>query len=301
MPPDPPVHPVARIAARSQRQAMDWSLVLASQGIEHILDHVEETGWALLVAAADHAPALAAIRQYRVENRRWPWQRTIPKTGGVFDWFAVAWVSLTVVLYWLSDQRPVFKDAGMMDGAAVAGGQWWRLVTATLLHADLAHLAANAGFGFVLLGLAMGRYGTGVGLLAALLAGVGGNVVSWLAHGASFHGLGASGVVMGALGLITVPAFHELPKMVQPRKLLLGGLAAGVMLFVLLGVSPGTDVVAHFGGFLGGIGLGFMLTLDRRAVAGPVANLAAALIFAGLIIWTWWLALQPGGGDVSSP
>ena len=35
------------------------------------------------------------------------------------------------------------------------------------LHADVGHFATNATFGLVLLGLVMGRYGTGVGLLAA--------------------------------------------------------------------------------------------------------------------------------------
>ena len=292
MPPDPPTNPSARIPARSQRQAMDWSLVLASQGIEHILDHADETGWALMVAETDHASALAAIRQYRMENRRWPWQRTIRQTGEVFDWLAGAWVLLTFVFFWLSHQRPAVEIAGIVDRAAFANGQWWRLFTATLLHADLAHLAANAGFGFILLGLAMGRYGTGMGLLAAFLAGACGNVASWLVHGPSFHGLGASGVVMGALGLITVPAFNQMPERFQPRKILLGGLAAGVMLFVLLGVSPGTDVAAHFGGFLAGIGLGFTLTVCHRVVTGPMANLAAVLILYGVMMWTWWLALH---------
>src|SRR6185295_492432 len=79
---------------------------------------------------------------------------------------------------------------------------WWRLFTAQLLHADLLHFATNAVFGFLLLGLAMGRYGNGVALLATFLAGAGGNIVSWLVYGASFRGLGASGMVMGALGLL---------------------------------------------------------------------------------------------------
>ncbi|MFO1511341.1 MAG: hypothetical protein U1F83_00245 [Verrucomicrobiota bacterium] len=108
--------------AQSQRQAMDWSLVLASQGIEHVLDHAEETGWALLVAESDHAAALAAIRQYRLENRRWPWQRTIAQTGEVFDWFATAWVLLTFVFYWLST-RTVDRAAKSWTGPAVAAGR----------------------------------------------------------------------------------------------------------------------------------------------------------------------------------
>lgn len=290
--PDLSNSPTARISARSQRQAMDWSLVLASQGIEHVLDHAEETGWSLLVAEADYPTALAAIQQYRLESRRWPWQKTIPKTDEVFDWFAAAWVLLTLVFYWVSNQRPAIGEAGMVDGAAVAGGQWWRLFTATLLHADLAHLAANTVFGFILLGLAMGRHGTGVGLLAALLAGVVGNLVSWMAHGKLFHGLGASGVVMGALGLITVQSFDRTRKHPQALRLLLGSLAAGVMLFVLLGVAPGTDVVAHLGGFVTGAAIAVLLALPSRVAPGPLVNLIAGLIFAGLVLGTWWLALR---------
>jgi len=42
------------------------------------------------------------------------------------------------------------------------------------------HLASNLSIGFVLLGLVMGRWGTATGMLAALLAGIGGNVGNWL-------------------------------------------------------------------------------------------------------------------------
>jgi len=269
---------------------MDWSLVLASQGIEHVLDHSEELGWSLITQEAQHSEALSAIRQYRVENRRWPWQNTIPKTDEVFDWFAFAWVLLTFVFYWLSNQRGTIEVAGIVNGDSVAGGEWWRLFTATLLHANIAHLAANAGFGILLLGLAMGRYGTGLGLLGAFLAGAAGNVVSWLAHGNEFRGLGASGVVMGALGLITVQSpFNPSRKYPQTIRVILAGVVAGVMLFVLLGVSPDTDVVAHFGGFTAGIAIGFLLRILPRH---PTANVTAALLFGFLVLLTWWLALR---------
>jgi len=271
---------------------MDWSLVLASQGIEHVLDHTEKLGWSLIIQEAQHSIALAAIRQYRVESRRWPWQNRIPKTDEVFDWFALAWVLLTFVFYWLSDQRATIEDAGLVDGAAVAGGQWWRLFTATVLHANIAHLAANAGFGLLLLGLAMGRYGTGMGLLGAFLAGAAGNLLSWLAHGNEFRGLGASGVVMGALGLITVQSSFDLShKHPQAVRILLAGVVAGLMLFVLLGVSPDTDVIAHLGGFIAGIAVGFSLRILPR---NPVANVTAAILFVLLVLLTWWLALRHG-------
>ncbi len=85
-PPEPPLPPApltTRIPARSRGQAMDWSLVLASQGIEHVIEGPDETGWprnprsseppgpyaplgwGLLVAEPDHGAALTAIRLYR--------------------------------------------------------------------------------------------------------------------------------------------------------------------------------------------------------------------------------------------
>ena len=273
---------------------MDWSLVLASQGIEHTIAEPDQAGWSLTVTAVDEPAAVAAIRLYRAENRHWPWQRTIPQTDELFDWAATVWVLLTIGFYWLSGQNPKIRDTGLVDGDAVASGEWWRLFTGTLLHADLAHLAANAGFGFLLLGLAMGRYGTGVGLLAALLAGAGGNLVSLLVHGKGFHGLGASGVVMGALGLVAVQSFTHLRQHPHALRFVLASLAGGVMLFVLLGLSPGTDVIAHFGGFVSGIGLGFLLSalpLTRR----PIINLAAGIAFATLVLGTWMLALRHAG------
>jgi len=280
-----------RIPARSRGQVMDWSLVLASQGIEHVIDEPDETGWGLIVAEADHDPALTAIRLYRRDSRRWSWRKIISRNGAIFDGVSLAWVMLTAVFYWLSITRSGFRAVGIVDGTAVASGEWWRLFTATLLHADVLHLATNALFGFIFLGLAAGCYGTGLGLLAAFLAGVGGNLASWALHGKSMQGLGASGVVMGALGLVAVHSIAHLRTTPGAARLIVGGLAGGVMLFTLLGLSPGTDVVAHLGGFLSGIAIGAWLALLPPKRFASSINLAAGLGFTALVIWTWALAL----------
>ena len=197
----------ARITVRSQRQAMDWSLVLVSQGIETTIDQAEDgTGWGLLVAGQDYGNALRVIRQYHLENRGWPWQQAVFRPGFLFDWGSVAWALLAGLFFWLSTHTDL-QSGGVMDGTAVAHGQWWRLFTAVWLHADLAHLATNATLGLVLLGLAMGRYGTGAGLLAAYLAGAGGNLVAGLISLQTHRSLGASGMVTGALGLLAAQSF----------------------------------------------------------------------------------------------
>jgi membrane associated rhomboid family serine protease len=280
------------IPARSRRQAMDWSLVLASQGIEHTVGWDGATGWSLAVARADHEKALAQIRLYRLENLQWRWRQPVFQPGLFFDWSSLAWVLLNIMFFWWSEARADLRTMGMMDGAALAHGQWWRLFTATWLHADIAHLTMNMVFGFLFLGLVMGRYGPGVGVLAAYLAGVGGNLFAWWIYGENHLSLGASDVVTGALGLIAVQSVTLLKRpSANTFRLFSAGLIAGALLFVLLGVSPESDVVAHFGGFLSGLLLGVPLALASKLVHRPWINLVAGILFAFLVILPWWLAL----------
>ncbi|GEM_PF-512295 len=280
---------------------MDWSLVLASQGIEHIVDRDEATGWTLSVPVGDYEKALTQIRQYRLENRHWRWRQPVFQPGLYFDWSSLAWVLLNIFFYWWSEARADLRMTGIMDGAALAHGEWWRLFTATWLHADLAHLAMNAIFGFLFLGLVMGRYGPGVGVLAAYLAGVGGNVTSWLVYGDSHRGLGASGVVMGALGLLTIQSVALLKRRnANTFRLFASGIFAGLLLFVFLGVSLESDVVAHLGGFITGLLLGSLLALAPRLTHRPRVNLAAGILFAALVILSWWWGLSRHEGGQSN-
>jgi membrane associated rhomboid family serine protease len=282
---------IAQISARSQRQAMDWSLVLVSQGIESTIDQAPDgSGWILLVPARDFHSAVTAIRHYRQENRRWGWRRQLLQSGLLFDWSSLAWIFLLFVFYW-ADAASGFRTAGTVDSTAVSHGQWWRLFTGVWLHADLAHLAANATFGLVLSGLAMGRFGPGAGLLAAYLAGVAGNVLACLLDSEPHHSLGASGMVMGCLGLLAVQAFW-LWRLGQPgRRHLITGAAAGLMLFILLGLTPGTDILAHSGGFAFGCVFGAGLALVPDIPDRTRLNFICGAIFVLLVLIPWGLAL----------
>lgn len=282
----------ARIPVRSERQAMDWSLVLASQGLETEIERGEHgSGWALRVPRRDCERALRALRQYHVENRGWPWQQPVPHAGILFDWGSALWALLTVLIYWLSGDTKAVA-AGLMDSNAVASGQWWRLFTAVWLHADLAHLAGNLVLGFVLLGLVMGRYGTGVGLLAAYLCGVGGNGFAALLSPPPHRGLGSSGLVMGALGLLVAQSVGRWRPSGATGKLIISSLSGGILLFVLLAVSPEADVLAHLGGFLSGVVLAILLNCGPSLALKPGVNLAGAVLFSLLVLLPWWLALH---------
>jgi len=196
---------------------------------------------------------------------------------------------LVLGFYWVQG-RTALEQAGVMDSTAVARGQWWRLFTAVWLHADVSHLASNATFGFVLLGLAMGQYGTGPALLAAYFAGAVGNLAGWIVASGPHRSLGASGMVMGSLGLLAVQSFPLWRKTPHARKFILTGLCGGVLLFVLLGLGPETDIVAHVGGFVGGLVLGGVMALLDKVLKRPGINLACGLIFLLLTVLPWWLA-----------
>jgi rhomboid protease GluP len=287
-----PPHLGTLIPARSRRQAMDWSLVLASQGIEHVVGWDETTGWTLAVAKAEHEKALSQIRLYRMENLQWRWRQPVFQPGLFFDWSSLAWVLLNILFYWWSEARADLRTLGMMDGSALAHGEWWRLFTGTWLHADIAHLVTNMVFGFLFLGLVMGRYGPGVGVLAAYLAGVGGNLFAWWVYGENHLSLGASGVVTGALGLLAVQSATLLKRRnATTFRLFAAGITGGLLLFVLLGFSPESDVVAHAGGFICGLLLGAPLAFASKVVHRPWLNLVAGSLFTALIILPWWRAL----------
>jgi rhomboid protease GluP len=281
------------IPARSKRQAMDWSLVLASQDIAVIVNQTD-SGWELIVDQLEFERAKAVLGQYQFENRGWRWRREVPGTGVVFHWGALLWVLwMAAFYYWSTVRCPWLKGAGMVDSRAVLGGQWWRLFTAITLHENWPHLTGNATTGFLLLGLAMARYGPGLAVLAAFLAGAAGNYASVLLDPAAHASLGASGMVTGALGLITVQSFAPWRKYRGAASLLPRAVAAGVLIMVLIGFSPGTDMAAHIAGFLSGAAFGLALGWVRPATLQRSApNLAGGIALGALVLATWLLACR---------
>ena len=278
---------------------MDWSLALVSQGIETTVKRESSpAGWYLEVSAQDGQKAFRTLRQYHQENRGWPLRQALPWPHTHFDWIAVTWGAVLAWFFWLESVNPDFSRAGIMDTSAVLSGQWWRVFTAITLHADIAHLAGNLSLGILLFGLAMGRFGTGVGLLAAFLAGAAGNLASLFLNAKPFYGLGASGMVMGALGMLSAQTLRWGGESRGTLKQRLAGVAAGIMLFTLYGVAPGTDLAAHLGGFAAGLLLGAGLVFAPMEVLhNRKTNVAAGGLFLVLLGVTWWLALRKGSAN----
>ena len=290
---------VASIPTRSERQAMDWSLVLASQGIDAVIDRNPQADtWQLLVPDPEYSRALRAIREYLKENKTRRWHQELPFTDLILDWRGVVPMLFFILLYASeATGRGSLRTAGMAQGQAILSGEWWRLFTAVTLHADLSHLAANVTTGLLLVGLAMGAYGAGWGLLVPYLAGVAGNLAGLFIYPPHHQSLGASGMILGALGLLAAHSFVLFRRGLAPRFLAVRGILSACLLLVLLGFSPqeNVDLVAHVGGFLAGLGLGGLLAWARPAFTqAPAAHRLALTATALLVAVPWWFAVRAG-------
>lgn len=157
----------------------------------------------------------------------------------------------------------------------VLAGQWWRLVTATFVHAGILHLALNMWCLYNLGILGESLLG-GVGVVATYLAtGVAGNLLS-IAVNPSVIGVGASGAVFGLAGVL-IPLLSSKLLPFDPGEV--KRLRRSVYYFAFLNFALGfgsdmfrgpvqIDNMAHLGGFLGGIVLGFPLVPRLGASRG---------------------------------
>ncbi len=289
----------------SERQSEGASEKASEEPIEGVVDHppnppnpphmgpspqgVRRSRWCLRVEPDALERARAVVLEYRRENRRFAWHRTaIAARPLSWNPRAVSWVLVLCAIHALLPLA--LRSAGWLEVAALRQhGQWWRLFTATWLHADVAHLASNVGTGALTLGFAMGRYGPGTALCLSLVAGAAANIPGVLLRDPTARALGASGVVMAALGLLVGHAVVWWRISRYASKPVWISLGAGVFLFLTLGVNPVSDVLAHAGGFVGGILLGALAAWFRW---GRFEKLWA-LAYAVLAVWPWlcaWVA-----------
>jgi rhomboid protease GluP len=148
----------------------------------------------------------------------------------------------------------------------VLAGQWWRLVTATFVHAGIMHVALNMWclYNLGLLGEPLlGTFGT---FAAYLLTGTMGNLLSIAVNPGSV-GVGASGAVFGLAGvLILLLGSKLLPVDRAEVRHLRGSVVRFALLNFVLGFGANAfngpvriDNMAHLGGFLSGLALGVPL------------------------------------------
>jgi rhomboid protease GluP len=139
----------------------------------------------------------------------------------------------------------------------------------------------------------MGRFGAGIALLASFLAGAVGNLAGLRLYSHVYKGLGASGMMMGALGLIAMHSVYLWRVNPRATRYIFTSVAAGLFLFILFGSSPNSDVLAHFGGFVAGLVFGGILSFAPANIFRRRSTDHLALFFFVTInVVVWILALR---------
>lgn len=200
----------------------------------------------------------------------------------------LAIVIVTVITFFL--QGAVVNGSsveiwGLLVGPWVQDGDWWRVITAGFLHADLLHL----GFNMFLLWVLGGSLERGIGsarFVVVYFAGLIGGSLAVLLFNFESAGLGASGAVLGLAGaMVAVLRSRNRPISETP----LGGLLVFNLVLPLL--SPMISFWAHGGGALFGFAAGWLVASFPRSFGrserdGTVAaiGLCVALFAACLVL-----------------
>ena len=177
---------------------------------------------------------------------------------------------------------------GAMSRAAVHDGDWFRLLTASLLHGGVAHLLFNLIA--LLLGglLTESLVGGSFTFVIYALSAVGGSVAGFFLNDASVVSVGASGAIMGLFASAAVLSFRV------PRGPERSHLQLRVAQFLVPTLIPHTDQAlagamdigkvdysAHLGGAIAGALVGAFLLVSSSAAA-PLRRAGPGLATAAL-------------------
>ncbi|KAK9364448.1 hypothetical protein V1509DRAFT_636347 [Lipomyces kononenkoae] len=162
-----------------------------------------------------------------------------------------------------------------MGGVSEDPDQWWRFITAMFLHAGFIHIVAN-----MLLQVQLGgSVERDIGFLKFAFVYLASGITGFLLGGNYAPDVvastGASGALFGIIALSLLDLLFNWQLYAHPKRTLLSHVIEILIAFVL-GLLPGVDNFAHFGGFVMGILLGFAVLRSplklRERTGQPVVN-----------------------------
>lgn len=283
---------IRKLARLGRKKAREWDLVLQAMGIPHRFENTEE-GVKIRVAPSRRREASRQIKLYEQELSGSERYTDYPRAVTALVPSLAVFLAIYLFHFFISVIYPdiPFRDAGAADSAVILSGEWWRLITALTLHADLGHVLSNLILLAVIGGALGGLLGPGWAYLLVLVSGMGGNILNALVHQSAYSSIGASTAVFGAAGILGAmqvsPRYRHLPGGA------LGPFAAAAGLLAFLGMGEHTDIGGHVFGFLSGtvLGLlaGFVLPAMRK---NTLFQVLAGIAAVTSILAAWFLALR---------
>jgi membrane associated rhomboid family serine protease len=290
---DPLVHVAALLGLADSRYRLDdeagalQAWIVATQAPETPLSW---RAWVALAGArVRQADLPAAARAYREAERRAPTEEQ-PQIASRLGWLnkemgrtwsaqryfgrartgaftpLATWVILAVtvgVSLWTMLTPATgarVLELLMLDKQAVQAGEWWRLLTVTLVHANLIHLLFNMYALYIVGPIVEALYGRVLFVTFYLLSAAVASVASYLFF--ANPSVGASGAVFGLFGLLLLSTWVHKPALGRQARLLTRQI--GLLIVINLAIGFGlvgfgavrVDNAAHIGGLITGAWLG---------------------------------------------
>lgn len=175
-----------------------------------------------------------------------------------------------------SDVGTLVRLGANYPPAILEYGQWWRLLTSTLLHIGLLHLTVNGWALWQLGRLAELTFGSAATFSLFVFTGITGSLLTLLQEKVS---AGASGALFGLEGALIAFFLRHRERLTPAGKHILGQLLLWSALMMVFSFSvPGIDWLGHLGGFAGGLLVGWALPPGHRT--GASSKAFAAISFA---------------------
>lgn len=282
----------------TQKQVNLCALVLSSAAVPYrILKN--RTGWDVWVAESHYDSAREAMGLYFQENRH-----DEAKTGEMPDFavsrpdISVAGVVSTLLVgvlmaVWFVRVQHGGEDSEIIhrfsaSAVAILDGEYFRSVTALMLHRDAAHLAGNMA-GLLVFGIAVGALtGWGCGWLMILVSGIAGNLINAFMYESAHVSIGASTAVFGAIGILAGYQGVRVKQATRRLKTAWLPLAGGLALLGMLGSGDVTvDIMAHLFGFFCGILLGAAYGWRFLRPPAEMFQTLCAAMASGIVVWAW--------------
>jgi len=148
---------------------------------------------------------------------------------------------------------------GQVNGLVLYSGYYYQLFTSMFVHASIAHLAGNMLFLLVFGLRGEEMFSLPEYLLVYFLGGLTGNLLSLVLLPLDVPSVGASGAIFAMFGACTIYARRAV------RQSIMGALIYALFL-LFLSSGPGVNNLAHIGGLVTGLLVGYVLAAKRKPV-----------------------------------
>lgn len=149
---------------------------------------------------------------------------------------------------------------GQVNYHVIYDGWYWQLFTSMFVHADVVHIFGNMFF-LLIFGLrAEELFDTKEYLLIYLMSGLAGNLLTLLPTllmGSNMVSVGASGAIFGVFGAVIIYVRRASSQSIISALMI-------AFLMLLLNAGYGVNILAHLGGLVVGLMIGYLLATTKR-------------------------------------